>query len=194
MTHAPRHLAALAGLALALTLASCATPGESTRLRASDFEVTVQQMVQSLGRSNFLAERTPDSPPAYIVINRVENLTTDLIPEAEQWMLMARVQGSMPLRELGRRKNIHFLIPPERQPLLRDAGYKEPLLSGPEATHTLAAVFRAAPRTVAADNRYVGRRQDYYFLQYSLAAIRSREIVWTDQFEFKREAKGLTID
>lgn len=177
-----------------LALAGCGTPGQTTRLRASDFEQSTQAMVQSLGKSAFLADRTPQSEPAYIVINRVQNLTTDLIPEAEQWMLVARVQGSLPMQQLAKQKNIRFLIPPERQPMLRDAGYKEELPTGPEATHTMAATFRAAPRKVTNDEHYVGRRQDYYLLQYSLTSIRSREIVWTDQFEFKREAKGLTID
>ncbi|MCX5658448.1 MAG: hypothetical protein NTW19_01845 [Planctomycetota bacterium] len=184
---------ALAATAL-LALASCATPGQSTRLRASDFEQSTKLMVASLGKSAFLADRTPASEPVYIVINKVQNLTTDLIPDAEQWMLVARVQGSLPMQELRKQKNIHFLIPPERQPMLRDAGYKEELPTGPEATHTMAAVFRAAPRTVTNDEHYVGRRQDYYLLQYSVTSIRSREVVWTDQFEFKREAKGLTID
>ncbi len=151
-------------------------------------------MVDSLARSSFLADRDEHSPPIYIVIDKVENLTTDLIPEAEQWMLMARVQGSLPVQDLARRKNIHFLIPPEREPLLRGAGYQGDLPTGPKATHAMMALFEAATRAGTNDEQYHDRRADYYYLEYKITDIQTREIQWSDKFEFKREAKGLAID
>ena len=99
------------------------------------------------------------------------------------------------MQQLSKNKNIHFLIPPERKPLLDSAGYTGPLdTSEPTPTATLTATFRASPRTVRDSNDNVNSREDYYYLEYRLFDINSREVLWTDKFEFKRQAKGLAID
>jgi len=152
-------------------------------------------MAESLAASAFLAERTADSKPIYITINKVENLTSDIIPVAEQWMLVARVQGALPIRELSRKKNIHFQITPEQHQMLRDAGFDGRLGRAPTTTHVMSAQFLSAPRTAShKKERYVNLRQDYYYLEYAITGIHSRQIEWNDNFEFKRQASGLIID
>lgn len=178
-----------------LVLGACATAPQTTRLRASDFDVTVEAMVASLADSAFLRDRGPDSPRIYITTNKVENLTNDLIPVAEQWMLIARVQGALPTRQLAEQKNIRFQIPPEEVQMLRQAGFDASINSGPATTHVMTAVFRSAPRLARGLNSgLVDGRTDYYYLEYSITDVVSREVVWTDAFEFKREARGLAID
>ena len=81
-------------LIVGLTLAGCASSGpRSTRITQSDLDATVSEMVASLAGSDFLRNRTADSPPIVIVTNKVENLTDDVIPISEQWMLVARLQS-----------------------------------------------------------------------------------------------------
>ena len=180
---------------LTLLALGCATTPQTTRLQASDFDVTVDAMVASLANSDFLRDRTPDSPRIYITTNKVENLTNDLIPVAEQWMLIARVQGALPTRQLAEQKNIRFQIPPEEVQVLRQAGFEASINSGPATTHVMTAVFRSAPRLAReTGSGFVGGRTDYYYLEYSITDVVSREIVWNDAFEFKREARGLAID
>jgi len=179
-----------------LVLTACAT-GESTRLRAEDMEDATQEMAQSLATSSFLVERTPESPPVYLVINKVENLTSDLIPPAEQWMLMARLESSLPIINLGKRKNVRFLLPPEQYDTLKRAGYTGVLdPKPPTATHVMSAVFRDSSRLVRdkESDSLVNRRANYYLMQYTIHNVQTRQIEWTGQFEFKREAKGLAVD
>ncbi len=187
--------------AVVATAAGCASRPNptTTRIQIEDLDETVARMAQSLASSEFLAQRTPESEPIYITINRVENLTTDIIPPAEQWMLMARVQGSMELRHLAENLNIHFQVPPERRELVRGAGYEGTLHELPRTTHMMHAVFMSAPRTGTeaqrrAEERYVGRRTDHYYLEYSITNLETREVKWMDTFEFSREAWGLAID
>lgn len=188
-------------IAAALLVGGCAggaTP-TTTRIQPEDFDETVARMADSLAGSSFLAGRTPESEPIYITINRVENLTTDIIPMPEQWMLMARVQGAMSLQQLSQQHNIHFQIPPERQQMLRDRGYGQTLHELPRTTHVMHAVFMSAPRTGSeqqrrADERFVGRRTDHYYLEYSITELDTRQVEWMETFEFSREAAGLAID
>ncbi len=182
-------------LMLLVVMLGCGTSPQSTRLRASDFDVTVDKMVASLANSDFLRDRGPDSPRIYVTTNKVENLTNDIIPVAEQWMLIARVQGALPTRQLAEQKNIRFQIPPEEVQMLRRAGFDASINSGPATTHVMSAVFRSAPRLERAlASGLVEGRTDYYYLEYTLADVTTGEIEWNDAFEFKREARGLAID
>ncbi len=177
---------------------ACSNQGKSTVIRSADFDAATQEMVSSLAASDFLRDRTPDSPLAIITINKVENLTSDPIPPGEQWMLMARLQGALPIRELGKRKNIRFQIPPERQLLASEGGYRgdftDPTAQTP-ATHVMKATFRSSTRVARTKSHsLVNDRVDYYTMQYVIESIQTREIVWTYSFEFKRQARGLAID
>jgi len=185
-------------LLLALSLAGCASTND-TRLTGDDFDVTTAKMAESLTHSAFFAERSPASPPVYVVINKVENLTTDIIPPAEQWMLMARIQGALPIRQLGKNKAVFFIIPPEREPMATGAGYRGDFSHAPAGitpTHVLKATYRSSTRTARDSDGNINRRQEYYTLQYQLTDVAGRDIVWTDMFEFKRQTKsgGIAID
>ena len=194
-TMLPVLMTCLLGVATTGLLTSCNSAPQSTRLRASDFDETIAKMAQSLAASDFLASRDAQSPAAWVVIDKVENLTTDIIAPAEQWMLVARLQSSLPIRSLAEKKNVRFQITPERHALLRQAGYEGELGTPPKVTHTLAAVFLAAPRTNRTANRgQVSDRADFYYLEYSLLDLDTRQIVWSDTFEIRRQARGLAID
>ena len=103
---------------LGLSLGACSTAGSSSALTADDFYVTTNEMVAKLAESEFLASRDSTSEPVIIVINKVENLTSDIIPVPEQWALMYKVQSSMSVVELRKTKNVRFIIPPERMKMV----------------------------------------------------------------------------
>jgi hypothetical protein len=192
----PVFLRAFVPFVIVLALLGCRSPGRTTVLTHDDLDVATREMAASLAASSFLADRAPDSPPIVVTINKVENLTSDIIPPAEQWMTMARLQGSLPIRQLSRDRNIRFQIPPERRRLVEGAGGRVP----PEQqqqyvpTHVMTALFRSSTRTGRDGKGHVDVRQDYYLLQYQITELQSRQIVWEDAFEFKREASGLLID
>ena len=155
-------------------------------------------MAQSLTASNFLSQRGPDAPPIAIVVDHVENLSSDLLTEAEQWMLVARVRAALPLRTLADARNVRFLIPPERWRMLVEGGYvarDETERSSRRATHVMSAVLRSMRRAGAAhDGDMTDLRADIYVFAFQIMALPSRELVWSDAFEFRREARGLVID
>jgi len=177
-------------------IAGCATAPRSTRLTLDDLNAAHEKVVASLAASDFLRDRRPDSPQAVIVINKVLNLTTDIIPPGEQWMHVARLQGAMPLAELALRKNVVFVLPPERVRSLRDVGFDVSNEKALKPTHVMSAEFRSIRRDKreAKQEGQVTGITDYYDLEYTIVNLNTRQIEWTDRFEFQRQALGLRID
>src|SRR4051812_32541014 len=94
-------------------LHGCATAPRTTVLQAGDLDATTTAMAAKLADSRFLAERTPESPKMTIAVSKVENLSSDIITESEEWSLMQRVRDSLPIMQLGAQKNLVFVIPAE---------------------------------------------------------------------------------
>lgn len=183
--------AALGGIVM---ICGCHKP-QSTRLSLGDLNVLTAQMASSLAGSDFLRNRTPQSAPITVVVNKVENLTYDVIPPAEQWMLMVRVRASLPIQTVGQQKNVFFQITPERVAALREMGFEVDEQPAPPATHLMTATFRSSERISGPEkSEPADLREDYYYLEYRIVELASGQLVWSDAFEFKREAKGRLID
>jgi hypothetical protein len=186
--------ALMAAVLLCVVLTGCQTT-RSTRLTIGDLNHVVAEMEAKLLASDFVQDRGPDSPRAIIVINKVQNLTDDVISPGEQWMMMARVRAKLAGSQLRRIKNITFQIAPERFELLRQSGFDGDLGPTDPPTHAMTAAFRSATRTVVDPKTgFANRREDYFYIEYAIQDLQTRDIVWTDKVEFKREAKGLVID
>ena len=179
-------------VAMCLGLAAvggCAAPARTTTMTAQDLEETTAEMAARLRASDLLVNRTPDSPRMVIAINKVQNLSSDLIPEGEQWWLMERVRTSLPVVELGKQRNVAFVIPAEH---LRGGQSRGTLdaefASGRRPTHEMSATFRSGTRSAGK------HRTDAYLVEYRITDLETGELAWVDTFEFKRAAVGLAYD
>jgi hypothetical protein len=185
--------ALLAGPGLG-TLGGCATvfadkapyQGESTAITADDMQEITTQVAEKLRASDFLAKRTPESPPLTITINKVLNYTSDVIRDSDRWYLMYRVIDSFSIKTLSKEKNISLVIPAERlQELKAKVGTGDGAIGqGRKPTHVMEATFRSLTYLAGKD------RTDAYYCQYSIVEVASGETVWSDKFEFKRAAVG----
>lgn len=177
-----------------VTLAGCASgpAGQSTRLSIDDFEAMTQAMAQSLISSDALAGRGPDSKPWVVSIDKVLNLSDDVMTVNEQWSIMAQVRGAAPIRAFWDEKAVRFVLPPERVAELRDSPDATDFADGFGAerrvTHTMTATFRSVTRAQAK------KRSDLYYCQFDLLDLATGEPVWSDRFEFKRQARGHVWD
>jgi hypothetical protein len=170
-----------------------ASQGQNTRLTDDDLLVASNRMVESLAASDFLEGRTPASPPVVVVTNKVENLTDQIIPQGKQWATVLRVQNALPVQEFSKQHNIRFVVPPEREDMAQGSGVPVADGGGLQPTHVLTATFTSAAR-VGGKKDLIQARQDYYYLEFRLSEIQSRELVWADAFEFKRQATGTLIN
>jgi hypothetical protein len=171
-----------------LLLSACAAR-QSTQIRVADLEETTAVMADRLRGSSLLAERTADSPPMVVAIHKVENLTSDLIPEGQQWWMMHRVRSSQPLLALARDRSIRFVIPAQhlREGMERSA-FDEGFAAGRAPTHEMSATFLSATRSAGKD------RTDAYLCEYRITDLNSGQLAWTETFEFKRAAFGRAYD
>jgi hypothetical protein len=177
-----------------MCLASCANKpvGQTTRLTIDDIEAMTAEMAQSLLISDALAERGSDSEPWVVSIDKVLNLSDEVMTQNEQWSIMAQVRGAAPIKALWDEKAVRFVIPPERVLELRNSEYGPDFTDGfaedRRVTHTMTATFRSVTRAQAK------QRSDLYYCEFDLLEFATGEPVWSDKFEFKRQAKGHVWD
>lgn len=181
-------------LSSSMLLIGCASGGESSQMTTEDVKFTVDKMADSLAGSEFLTGRTASSPPVVIVTNKVENLTQQIIPPAEQWMIISQLQTAMPIKQLAQSRNVRFVIPPERKDMAGSTGLEVADSGALTPTHALTAKFTSTVRTGNMKGGHMNSKQDYYYLNFQITPIQTREIVWSDAVEFKREAKGVLFD
>lgn len=191
----PRQARGYRGLyVLILCLTACAPKpvGQSTRLTVDDIEAMTAEMAQSMLASDALARRGPDSEPWVVSIDKVLNLSDEVMTKNEQWSIMARVRGAAPITALWDEKAVRFVIPPERVLELRNSEYGPDFGDGfagdRRVTHTMTATFRSVTRAQAK------RRSDLYYCEFDLLEFATGEPVWSEKFEFKRQAKGHVWD
>ena len=181
--------AALAGAGALGALAACAaTPARASTLTSDDLVVTTDQMASQLAASEFLGSRTPESPPIVIAIDKVQNLTSDLIPEGQQWWMMARVRDQLNLNTLRRDRNVRFVIPRQYLREGMERGNLEDGVAARAPTHQMSATFHSATRFAKAT------RTDAYLCEYRITSLETGELQWSGTFEFKRAAFGKAYD
>jgi hypothetical protein len=161
----------------------CAAPARTTALSAGDLDAVVGDMAQRLHREVF-ADRTPESPPMRIAIQRVENLTSDIIPMDEQWQIMARIRDSQPIVELSNRCNVRFVIPAEYLAESRTREDEPGFAAARAPTHEMTATFMSLLRSAGAD------RTDLYTCEFRITDLATGNLEWVGVFQFKRAAVG----
>lgn len=181
------HAILISAAVLLANLAGCASTPQSSRLAVDDIEFTAKELAAKLADSGFLRDRTGESPRMVVAIHKVENLTADVIPEADQWYMMVRVRDSASMESLRRLRNIVFVVPAERTgagAIDREFG----AAGGRRPTHEMSATYHAAVRSAGRD------RTDAYLCEMRITNLDTRELVWTDSVEFKKVAAGRSYD
>lgn len=193
-----RAVAAGALLGIGIALSGCGAPAHarSTRLSNSDLTQAVLEIREELASSRFLRERGADAPEARLFLRRVENLSSDRIPPAEQWSLASRVIAHPGMQELLRSRNIAVQLPPERVALLERGGLEFPALSTEDRpTHAMRAVIASGTRAASlAGGRGADVRKEYYLITFVITDLQEREVLWQGDAELAREAEGSLID
>lgn len=180
--------AALTALALLLSSCSASPKVHTTFLSSVDLIAMTDRMSASFARDEIIGERTSQSPPWVISIFRAQNFTNQIIPDREKWLYLARLRAQLQQSDVSRKRNIIWVIPPERWPIVQaELGDAPPELRM-RPTHELTAEFSALTTTS-------GRgRSDAYFCEYQLLELATGRIVWSDHWEVKRSVSGKTYD
>lgn len=188
----------LAGAALLLGAPGCASAAQArtTRLASADLDQAVLELRDELAASRFLAGRGGGSEPVRLVLRRVENISSDRVPVAEQWSLASRVISHPGMQEMLRARNVLVQLPPEKIALLERGGLEFPALEPEDRpTHVMRAQIASGTRAASlAGGRAADIRKDYYLVTFVVEDLTSREVLWQGDAELAREAEGSLID
>jgi len=173
----------LVGLSL-----GCKSAPKTSRIAIEDYQAMAAEMSQSLRHSDAIEERSAASEPMVISFDKVRNLSSEIMPQGEQWGIIAMVRSAQPIKQLWDDKRIVFVIPAQYAIDQRDTIDAERADKGfgteRAVTHTITATFRSVTRA------QVDRRVDVYACQFEMIDLRSGTTVWIDEFNFQREAMG----
>lgn len=176
----------------AATLAGCGGPPKprTTFLQSVDLVAMTDQMSATFAQDNVISRRSADDQPWVISIDRVHNHTNQIIPDREKWLYIARLRALLAQSEIGKNRNIIWVMPPERwaavQEELHDAHEPSELRLPP--THQLTADFYTLTTSTGAG------RADTYHCAYVLFDLKTGEEVWRGDWEVKRAVTGRTYD
>lgn len=171
-------------------LAGCGGPPrvKTTFLNSVDLIAMTDRMAESFARDPVMSRRTPRDSPWVISIDRVHNITNQIIPEREKWLYTARLRAQLQQSEIARQRNIVWVIPPERWPMVQEELGQAPPELRRKPTHELTAEFGALTNTSGKG------RSDMYLCEYQLVDLADGRIVWDDKWEVKRAVSGKTYD
>ena len=180
-------------LMLVAAMAGCKTP-QTSRIQIDDYTEMTAQMAQSLRHSRAFAQRSSDSEPWVVSFDKVLNLSSEIMPQGEQWSVIALVRGAQPINSLWNDKKVAFVIPAQyaidQRGTLDAERADKGFGSERRVTHTVTATFRSVTR-VSEDG---SGRTDVYACEFQMLDLNTNESVWLDTFEFKRTAAGSVRD
>lgn len=188
----PRYAPAILTLCAVATLAGCggAPKANTTFLNSVDLVNMTDRMSESFASDDVISARTSGSDPWIISINRVANHTNQLIPDREKWLYMARLRTRLAQSEIGKERELIWVIPPDRwrevQSELSEPGEPPELRMTP--THQMTADFYTLTNTSSLG------RSDAYFCSFQLFNLETGTLVWEDAYEVKRARQGKTYD
>jgi hypothetical protein len=170
-----------------VVLFGCAAPPRLTLLTNEDYNFIADELAAHLQRditTGPLAERSPESPAMVIAIQRVVNLTSDLLPAAVKHYLMERVKDGLP-KALLNGKNMGFVISAElAEAGLQSGEFEAGSFAERAPTHVMTARFRSVTRIAEKE------RTESYLCDYQIVDLTGWQLVWSGQVEFKRWAHG----
>ena len=185
----PPAMKTAALLLLLLVLTACVGPDRTTRIAVDDYQTMGVAMGESLASSDAVTGRTADSEPWVISIDKVTNLTSDVMTRSEQWAIVEKVRSALPLQTLWGRHRIRLVLPPDRRQSVREtAELDNPRNVAAGVTHVMTATFLSTTRAVD------DQRSELYLCKFELIDLRTGEPVWEDTFEYKRAAAGRILD
>jgi len=159
----------------------CSSTPRSTLLQGEDILETTAVVADKLNSSLFFTECQTSKVPIRLSYQKAENLSTDMIRPGEQWLFVEKVIDSVPLQKLKEEYGITTIRSAEKM------NGKAALLNR-DVTHVMTATVTTITRDVYKD------RTDAYKCQYEILNLETNEVVWSDSYEIKRVASGLSWD
>ena len=145
------------------------TPGEGPELGSADLVVASDRAVEQIART---IGPMPSGEPTIIVMDRVENATSD--PTANFQIYLARIRAS--LNQSGARRNLAFVETRQKADAIKQREGVDPAdHARTRPRFALTGTFYDMPRGVS----------NYYLLTFQMVDLGNDLVVWEGTYEVK---------
>ena len=183
-------------------LVGCAAPDRTrtTRMTVGDLEEVAARIAASLGASEAIARRGPESQRWVIGTVPLLNLSTDIFTQAEKEWLPAKLRTSLPMLALGKERNLAFVAMPrrvldERRRVVEEGETNiDPASLGRYRSTTHALVGEVRSVTRGTNRGDAAGRTDLYYVEFELIDLATNQTLWSGACEIKRRAGGSLWD
>lgn len=182
---------AIAAVLLSALTACHPNLANTTRFSVEDFQEIGAKMAASLRACEAIRARTPQDAPWTVSVQKVTNLSSDILTPGEQWYAVKKIQSSQPIRQLWDSHHVELVLNAEeaalqtgQQPQEFDANYAKDR----KVTHVITATYRSATRNQN------DARSDLYVCIFEMKELATGKSVWSDEFLIKRQAFGSLRD
>lgn len=141
----------------------------------SESDRVATTLVQRFKRVPAIAERTRDSEPWLIAVDRAGNLTPSAIAPDERWAFIDRVRDHPAMRAFCDATSIRFVLRGEGSTGADSSAAADDEPATERATHSLVAIFRSQRMSRAGDD------QRRHYCQLSLMDLRTGQPVWAGE-------------
>ena len=144
-------------------------PSEGSQMGSADLVVATDKAVAGIAN---VPQVRSDMPPTYIVMDRVENQTSD--PSANFQIYLARIRAS--LNQSGARQNLAFVEGRSKaEGVLAREGIPADQTARTRPRFALTGTFYDMPRGGT----------NYYLLTFQLMDLGNAQVIWEDSYEVK---------
>jgi hypothetical protein len=196
-TRAFRIAAALTiSLAPLASLTGCAAPSRTSTYDSAALLSSAESVREAFASSTFLSGRTPSSPEIRLLVDKLENFSSERLTRTDQLATVWRVVSDDGVLDLLRQRNVRvYFAPRDDDALARVVGANYRNWSSPDKpTHILNARFNSITRGSSLSGSLTDQRADDFLLNFNIIEDASGAQLWSHTARFKRSSFGTQVD
>lgn len=183
-------------LIIPIALVACGKRDEQTSIyQPEQLLSATEDLRDSLAASELLRDRNESSPEIRLLVDRLENFSSERMPRTDQLMAVARVVSDDGMLQMLRSKNARVVFVRDDLTTLNNLGIRSVYGSGAQpATHQLNARFYSITRTKSSDAGPSDSRSDEFSIIFGIVDTATGGQVWSASSRFRRASVGRQVD
>ncbi len=194
--------AAVIAIAIPLALATlvsftgCAAPSRTSTYDSAALLSSAESVREAFASSTFLSGRSQSSPEIRLLVDKLENFSSERLTRTDQLATVWRVVSDDGVLDLLRQRNVRvYFAPRDDDALARVVGANYRDWSSPDKpTHILNARFNSITRGSSLSGSLTDQRADDFLLNFNIIEDASGAQLWSHTARFKRSSFGTQVD
>jgi len=176
--------------------AGCAGPSRTSTYDSAALLSSAESVREAFASSTFLAGRNASSPEIRLLVDKMENFSSERLTRTDQLATVWRVVSDDGVLELLRQRNVRvYFAPRDDDAMARVVGANYRAWSSPDRpTHILNARFNSITRGQSLAGSLTDRRDDDFLLNFNVIEDATGAQLWSHTARFSRASVGTQVD